>query len=358
MEHVKIIKRAWRILWDYRALWVFGILLALTSASGGNGGSGGGGDAFNHNGNMPFNIPGEFGQALRELGNSMDRFFQPNMANQLIGVAIVLVCVAVLLGILATIVQYVSRAALIHMVDHYEATGEKLRWKAGWRLGWSRHAWRLFLVDLTIFLPVFVGVLVLFGCAAMPVLVSVIGGGEPTPLGIISTIGLVFLVVFVLVIVAAAMSLLMELVYRQVVLRNTGVFESIRLGWQTLRANFTNVFLMWLILIGIAIGFFIASLIVFFLLAMAALLFGGGIGAGLYFLVKAIGTVKAAIITGTAVGGLIALLVLAAPLTFLSGLYETFTSTVWTLTYRELQLPRMDQLAPPPTEPEPLVPAA
>ena len=34
MDHVKILKRAWVILWQYRVLWIFGIILALTTSSG------------------------------------------------------------------------------------------------------------------------------------------------------------------------------------------------------------------------------------------------------------------------------------------------------------------------------------
>ena len=37
MDHIKILKRAFNITWVYRALWVFGIILALTT--GGNSGS-------------------------------------------------------------------------------------------------------------------------------------------------------------------------------------------------------------------------------------------------------------------------------------------------------------------------------
>jgi hypothetical protein len=39
MDHTKILKRAWHILWSYRVLWIFGIILALT-ATGGVGTSG------------------------------------------------------------------------------------------------------------------------------------------------------------------------------------------------------------------------------------------------------------------------------------------------------------------------------
>ena len=33
MSHKNVLKRAWEILWQYKALWVFGLVLALTTAS-------------------------------------------------------------------------------------------------------------------------------------------------------------------------------------------------------------------------------------------------------------------------------------------------------------------------------------
>ena len=36
MDYGKILKRSWNILWSYRALWFFGILIALTTAGGGS----------------------------------------------------------------------------------------------------------------------------------------------------------------------------------------------------------------------------------------------------------------------------------------------------------------------------------
>jgi hypothetical protein len=50
MDPVKILKRAWHILWSYRALWIFGLILALTAA-GSSGGSGNNGARFSGDGN-------------------------------------------------------------------------------------------------------------------------------------------------------------------------------------------------------------------------------------------------------------------------------------------------------------------
>src|SRR5512143_2897028 len=41
IDPIKILQRAWHILWNYRTLWVFGLIVALAagSAASGNGGS-------------------------------------------------------------------------------------------------------------------------------------------------------------------------------------------------------------------------------------------------------------------------------------------------------------------------------
>ena len=33
MKHSEVLKRAWKILWDYKALWIFGIILAIATSS-------------------------------------------------------------------------------------------------------------------------------------------------------------------------------------------------------------------------------------------------------------------------------------------------------------------------------------
>ena len=63
MDQIRVLKRAWEITWRYRALWVFGIILALTTGGGlpprGDGGNGGaqyqfdGEDFFGPNGRFP-----------------------------------------------------------------------------------------------------------------------------------------------------------------------------------------------------------------------------------------------------------------------------------------------------------------
>ncbi|HEX6270403.1 MAG TPA: hypothetical protein VFZ43_09220, partial [Anaerolineales bacterium] len=39
MDPIKILRRAWHILWNYRTLWVFGLILALATAGSSGGGN-------------------------------------------------------------------------------------------------------------------------------------------------------------------------------------------------------------------------------------------------------------------------------------------------------------------------------
>lgn len=79
---------------------------------------------------------------------------------------------------------------------------------------------------------------------------------------------------------------------------------------------------MWLLMLGVSIGFMI--------------LVGGGIGLASYALIQA-SSATSAWITAIILGGGVFPLVLALPLLFLGGLREIFISTSWTLTYRQLK---------------------
>ena len=42
MKRTQILKRSWEILWSYKALWIFGVILTLTNTPGGEGSGNGG----------------------------------------------------------------------------------------------------------------------------------------------------------------------------------------------------------------------------------------------------------------------------------------------------------------------------
>jgi hypothetical protein len=346
MNHIQILKRSWNILWSYKTLWVFGILLALTTAEGFTSPNNGSRVTVSPDTQQWQPIPAEelrglpedIRAAVEELDRELTNGIPSEVVNTIIGVAIALVCLVLVIMLVSAVVHYVSQTALIRMVDRYEATGEKVNWRAGFRLGWSRSAWRMFLIDLLIFLAVFVVVVLLFAVAAVPVLLSILLGGLAVIAGIVMTIGMGMLAIFAVILVGALLAMAREVIYRECVLRGRGVVDSIGSGVRTLRANIKNVFLLWLLLLAIQIIYFVAAIPVVIILLALGLVVGGVVGALLYLALQA-GSVLTAILVAAAVGLLLLAVVIGLPMLFLRGLRETYLSTAWTLGYREIPAP-------------------
>jgi hypothetical protein len=343
MNHIQILKRSWNILWSYKTLWVFGILLAFTAAEAGT----------NSNARIQGNVspeiqqwqgftpqqieqmPEGFREAARELSREWPISLPPETVNAILGIAIALVCLALLAAVAMAVVRYISQTALIRMVDRYEASGEKVTWRAGFRLGWSRSAGRLFLIDLLIFLVLFVGIVTVLMVAGGPLLLSLTLGGIAPIAGLVTTVGLGLLALFVIILMSAVVTMLREVFYRECILRGRGVIDSIRGGISVLRANFKNLLLMWLLLLAIQFVYAVAMIPVAVILFAVGLVIGGSAGAVLYLALQA-GSIATAIIVGIVTGVLLLIAVIGIPSLFLRGLRETYLSTAWTLAYREI----------------------
>lgn len=335
MNYSKILKRAWDILWSYKTLWIFGMIMALSTASGYPGDGRGSSRSGNARQFFSFTIPSELQAEIGRLYQLLIQLALPKNLSIVITIGIVTLLFLIAVCIILTAAHYVSRTALIKMVDSYETSGEKATWRQGFRIGWSRHAWQLFLIDLMIYLPIIVIAIVLFSCALLPMVISLILRHQPTVPGIVASVGLSFLIIFILVIIGFFLSLFMEIIYRECVLKENGIKESIRGGWRKVTQNIKGVFLMWLILIGIRVGYFLVTIPVVILLLGVGLLIGGGIAVAVYFIVKMV-SILAGWIMAIIVGGSLFLILISLPLLFLKGLLETYISSAWTLTYREL----------------------
>jgi len=340
MDHLKVLKRAWETTWRYRALWVFGIILALTTAGGGfnSGGGGGGGD-----GRFQYKLNGE---DLFDL--QMGEMFPPEIVSALIAIGIGLACVIFILIIAAAVARYVAETALIRMVDDYEETGEQCSVRHGFRMGWSRTAWRLFLIKLLIGLPVTLAFILLFllvlALGLLSGLVVMKNSVVAGVIGIVAAVGLFFMLIFLAIVVGAVLSLLRKFFWRACALEELGVIESIRQGFDVVRQYLKDVVIMWLIMIGVHIGWTIAviAMTIVLLPAIILLIIVGGVLGGLPALL--VGGLASLFLEGAVpwilagvIGIPIFILVVAVPWLFLGGLMEVFKSSVWTLTYRELR---------------------
>ena len=353
-----ILKRSWQILWNYRVLWIFGFLLALTT--GGQGGSNGGGGSSSGRGDSSgdFNgfqrfdgqLPADAPQWMRDMAewfkNTMvPMFTHPEQyISTFVIIGLVILLIIIVFSLLGALVRYPSETAVIRMVDDYETTGNKAGFKAGWGMGWNRRAFRLWLIDLILGLPVLLVLLILGGAGVIIFASTVDGASSMNVAGMVGGIGLMFLAIFLLIVAAVFLSLLRNFFARKAAIEGLGVGESIRQGWAMFKRNWKSAGLVWLVMIGIGIAFGIASLIIFFLLIPVFLLLilpAGVVAAipgGIAYLIASLFTASP---WSWVIAALVALpffgLILGAPFTLIEGMYQVYEANVWTLTYREIK---------------------
>jgi hypothetical protein len=325
MNYGKILSRAFEITRKYRALWLFGVLLALFG--------GGGGGNFNF-GNFPTRGGGR-GTGLGEMPTL------PGWSSeiwQLVTILIAgLVCFMLVWLLLSIILRFVSRAALIGLVQELEVNETKPTIKRGFSIGGERF-WQLLGIALAINIPRTIISLVLVLLAVLPLIVSLlplISAGRTAPneligvviAGSIGSLALCCCVMMILALIGLVIYPFYEFIVRTCVIKKSGVIDSIREGYHIVRGNLGNVAVLYLLAIGIGIG---CGLL---MIPIALVLIAIPIGAG--FLVYALAnSITSAIIAGIILGIPMLLILL-----FISGLYHVFESAYWTEGYRGVTMP-------------------
>ena len=329
MNHINILKRAFTITVNYRALWIFGMLLALTTGTQSfNGGGGNRSSTPSTNTTPNFNPQHPF--------SGFPQFsISPAVTNMLIGIAIALACLVLVLIVVGTFARYISETALIRMVDGHEKDGEKLTIRQGFRLGWSHMAWKMFLMDLLVGLGFLVALLVLLALAALPLLVWLTQNTPLHVLGTIVSVGLILLVVFAAIVAGLGISLIVLFARRALALEDLGVRASLRRGYDMVRQHLGDAVMMGIIMFGVGLLWVIVTIP-----AILAIIIAAAIVAGLpALLAGAIAGIFAhgatPWIVAAIVGAPIFLIVVIIPGTLIGGWQKVFSSSAWTLTYRE-----------------------
>jgi hypothetical protein len=388
MGYVNILRRAWNLVWRYRALWIFGMLLALTTVGG-----------FYFVGDLDAEdndnwgirvkltedaiiyLPGEGlrvdltrpgdsyvevlgGSGWRELGELRDELaeladlfvWEPwgeTLPAEVWAVLIALGAVLALTILMGGIARYVSEASLIRMVSHTEEADETVGLRCGFSLGFSRTAWRLFLIDLFLQVPVKAALILLFVLALLPLGLWALGSTAAGVVGTLFATGLFFLMVALSLVVSAALSLLLQVCRRACAVEGLGTFAAIRRGTAMVRSNPKQVVSVWAIWIATRLVWMVAMVPLVIVLSPIILMFLviGTVLAGVPAVL--IGAVLSSFfanpapwVIGAIVGLPILFLVTLLPTLFCSGLVEVFKSSTWTLGYR--QLLAMESSAPVP----------
>jgi len=353
MDPIKILKRAWQILWSYRALWVFGLILAMAGAGSQGSGSNSSSSSSNNTSSSQQMEPEDIRQFFKDVPQEIQKLFNEGLAkagipqadvSTLIWIAVIFVLFSFIFSIVIAIARYVSETAVIRMVDEYENTGIKMTIRQGFRMGWSRSAWRLFLINLIVSLPFILAMILLLAVGAMAIVTFSQSGQDAAIFGVIAAVIALFLVLFVVAIISFFLFFLRNFFWRASVLEYLGVRDSLRRGFQMVRENWKNVGIMWLVMIGLGIVWSFVSIIAF-VVALPVILVTAVIGA----LVAVIPALIAGGLTSIFIDGSVAWAIgaiFSLPLFFtvafspwiLIGSWQTvYASTVWTLVYRELK---------------------
>ena len=353
----KILKRAWHILWNYKVLWIFGVLLAITAGTAANSGSQAR-TSYSSDGQewqgQGYHYP-ESNPEIREAVDEMNEFFEeevePLFATEqrairtIVWIIVGVFAFALLVGALMALVRYPSETAVLRMVDDYEQTGQKVGFKAGWKLGWDKAAFRLWVIDLVIGLPGLLLLLVLVGLGFL-IYNNVTHGTEAAAVTtVVASVGCAFLFIFTVAIGSIFLRLLRQFFWRAAALENLGVRDSFRRGWEMFKGNWQSAALMWLVMIGLGIGYVIVMTFAVFLLIPVFLitLVAGLLVAALPFflfgwLVSLFAPLWVAGLVGLFLSLPIFILVVGSPMFLIDGWVKIFESSVWTLTYREMKV--------------------
>jgi hypothetical protein len=328
MDHIKLLKRALHITFNYRALWVFGILLALTA--GGNGGGNGGGSGNNNSTSTGTNTwPKDWPQPDFHWTQT------PEFVNTLIGIIIAVACLILVLIVAFTIARYVAETASIRMVNRYEDSGEQITVREGFRLGWTSAAGRMFWMDLLVGLGFLVAFLTALIIAGTPFLVWL---GQNDVMRVIGSIvggGLVMLVIGVTVLAAIALNLVLLVARRAIVLEEMGWVDALKRGYALARQRLGDIVLMGVILFGLGLLFALVTIPVGLIVLAAGVIVAGLPALLIGWIVGLFTQTVTQWIVTAAVGIPLLIIVVSIPCLLIEGWAQIFASSTWTLFYRE-----------------------
>ena len=365
MDTIQIFKKALNLTWRYRALWLFGFLLALTVSSALFWLPIGESDQVPMENRIHFLVSTVYfpGRGVTIDFRSLEgpvvtiEGLEPSHVQELlkdvrlidIGALLISIGAVILISILvANLVRYSSRAALIRMVDEGERTGEQVGVRRGLRLGWSRVAAKLFLIDVLLGLATILVIGMLFALGISPFFLF---GLESITPGLASVIGIsllgmggLSLFLILIFIAAAVISITRPVMHQACAVDGLGVGASIRQGFRLLRTSFAGVIITWLVWLAVRLVWTFALIPVIILLSpvlLLSMLAGIAVGAVPALLAAGIASLFVSPIFAWMIGAVFGLplflVVTFAPITFLSGLVEVFKSSFWTLSYREFR---------------------
>jgi hypothetical protein len=307
MDFGEVLTRAWKIIWKYKVLWIFGILSSC--GQGGGSGGGGGNSGVQFSGRDP-DLP----LGLQNFFRGLENYFQNIQGWQIAALIVGFILFILFLVLITAAISTVGRIGLVQGTVKAEAGAESLGFGELFNSG-KPFFWRIFAFNFLAGIAVFIIILLL--------LVPLIGLTALT-LGF----GLLCLIPFICLLVPLGwlVSVVFEQVNIAIVVEDLDIVAGLKRGWDVFRNNIGNMIVMGLILgIGGLIVGFILAIPMFLVLVPLAIGFFGSSGTGSEFLFGG----------GIAVA-LLCLVIYLPFLIVLNGILQSYIKTAWTLTYLRL----------------------
>lgn len=293
LDYGSILSRAWQVTWRHKVLWIFGILAGCSRGSSPSNGS-----------NSDFRVNNQGGVDLPpQLEQFRNMDFQQYLP-WIIGIG----CAILLIGLVIYVLGLIGEAGLIHGVATVDSTGS-VSFGETWAVGVSKIV-PLFLLMLLITVPI--------------LLVAAVTGGLVVLSGGILALCLIPLIC-VLVPVAIVISIWQYFAQYYIVLEGAGVIDSLRKSWAFLRQNWSSVLVLGLITIVISflVGLIVALPMVLAVLPTVFVLIGSA--------AQNTQPDLAAFLPSIVCGALY-----LPVLIVLQGVLNTWSTSAWTLAFRQL----------------------
>ena len=312
-----ILSRAWKITWENKVLWIFGLLAAMGNGAAGGGGGAGGGDGGGR----------DFGPGGLELPPPARRFVE-SPDPQIIAIVIGVICVLVLIALVLFVLSIIGRGGLIGGVRLADDNG-RVTFGEAWRVG-LRNFWRVFLIGLIVGVVV-IGLVLILLVPGIFFSITIIGLLCGLPL------------IFAFVVAAIVLGIVAYFAQIAAVVEDLSVTAALGRAWEVIRANLGDIIILGIVLIvaQAVIGVVIALPVIVTLIPIV------------FAVIGFINESQNLAVGGLIVAGLCFVAYLPV-LIVLGGVLETWITSAWTLAYRQFVRP----MAAPGAQSAPLAPAA
>jgi hypothetical protein len=317
MDLAALLTRAWKIVWQYKPLWALGLAIAACGGQSPISASIQFNPTFDPRGGNPFGVSED----------SLNLFLRASERLTRLEVITPLVCGSLVVGLLGLAIASLAEGALVDGVGQAEKGAVNV--SRALAVGRERF-WPVFIVRLVIGVSLAVPILL----AVLPFLVFIGGmfyallsdtSFGPPPRELFLAFGAFFACLVPLLCVFSLVSIVFAwfeiLTIRAIVIERLGALAGLRRAGRLLRANFVNVFILWILsaaLQGLLGGFI--GLPLSFVESVAALPALGMLSSGQFQPLRLL-----PLLFG---GGLVWLISVA-----LGGVVLTFFSSLWTVAY-------------------------